>query len=60
MYISVLMISKSEFKFSGLRLFLGGKNMNFLFNSDIVNLLLKTIGDKDRRPNLRFFLFGVP
>ena len=36
--------------------FLGAVNMNLLFNSDIVNLLLKTKGGGDRRPNSVIFV----
>ena len=31
-----------------------GQNINLLFNSDIINYLLKTNGGKDKRPNLIF------
>ena len=30
---------------------LRGENMDLLFDSDIVNFLLKTKGERDRRPN---------
>ena len=32
------------------------QNVNLLFNSDIMNYLLKTNGGRDKRPNL-FFVF---
>ena len=32
------------------------QNINLLFNSDIVNYLLKTNGGRDKRPNLFFLL----
>ena len=38
------MVSKSVFKCSGPRSFPERDNMNMIFNSDIVNLLLKTSG----------------
>ena len=41
MYFSGLIVSKSELKCSSHH-FPGGKSMNLLFISDIVNLLLKT------------------
>ena len=41
------MVTKSELKSSDPRSFPGGVNMNLLFNSDIVNLLLKNnVGTK--------------
>ena len=35
------MVSKSDFKSNDLSWFLGGVNMNLLFDSGIVNLMLK-------------------
>ena len=35
--------------------FLGRENMDLVFNSDIVNLLLKTNARRDRRPNSVIF-----
>ena len=51
------MVSKSEFKsqWSGI-VPRDEENMNFLFNSDIVNLLLKTNVGKDKRPNFVIFI----
>ena len=36
--------------------FLGGQSICFLFNSDVDNLLLKTNGGEDRRPNFVIFV----
>ena len=56
MYISGLMVSYSKFQFSDRDHFLGGKSMDLLSNSDIMILLLKTNGERDRRPNFVIFL----
>ena len=56
MYISGLMVRKPKFQYSGPRCFPGGQNMDLLFNSDIVNLLLKTNRGRDRRPNFAVFV----
>ena len=50
MYISGLMISKSKYKSSSRRSFPGSGEYEFAFKSDIVKLLLKTNGGRDRRP----------
>ena len=34
-----------------------GQNIHLLFNSDIMNYLLKTNGGRDKRPNLFFVFF---
>ena len=39
--------------------FPGGQNIYLLLHSDIVNFLLKTNDEGDRRPNLLLMLFGV-
>ena len=46
------MVRKSEFKSNSTTSFPGMENMNLLFNSDIVNLLLKTNVGRDRRTNV--------
>ena len=46
------MVNKSEFKYNSPISFLGTENMNLLFNSDIVNLLLKTNVGRERRTNV--------
>ena len=46
------MVNKSEFKHNSPTSFLGTGNMNLLFNSDIVNLLLKTNVGRERRTNV--------
>ena len=40
------MVSKSDFKSNDLSWFLGGVNMNLLFDSGIVNLMLKPKGGR--------------
>ena len=47
MYISGLLVSKSELQLSSRDCFLGGENMDLLFSSDIMNLLLKTNGERE-------------
>ena len=54
MYISGLLVRKSELQLSSRDCFLGGENMDLLFNSDIMNLLLKTNGE--RGPNFVIFV----
>ena len=39
--------------------FPGGENMNLLYNSDIVSLLLKTNAGRDRRPNFVCLIFCI-
>ena len=46
------MVNKSEFKYNSPTSFPGTENMNLLFNSDIVNLLLKTNVGRERRANV--------
>ena len=48
------MVSKSEFKSRDR--FPGGESINFLFNSDIANLLLKTNEGRDRRSYFVIFV----
>ena len=52
-------VSKPKIQFSNPRSFRGVENMDLLFNSDIVNFLLKTNGGRHRRLNLIFLKFGV-
>ena len=49
------MVSKLKFQSVVRDRFLGGENMDLVFNSDIVNLLLKTNAGRDRRPNSVIF-----
>ena len=51
------MVSKSDFKSNDLSWFLGGVNMNLLFDSGIVNLMLK--GKGGGRQKLNFVIFVV-
>ena len=50
------MVSKPKFQYSDPRCFPGGENMDLLFNSDMVNLLLKINMSRDRRPNFALFV----
>ena len=36
--------------------FTGEQDVYWLFNSDVVNYLLKTTGERDRRPNFVIFV----
>ena len=50
------MVSKSKFQYSDPRSFPARENMDLLFNSDIVNLLLKGNGGSGRRPHFVIFV----
>ena len=50
------MVNASGFNTSDRRSFPGEGNMYLLFNSDIMNLLLKTNGERNRRPNFVIFV----
>ena len=59
MHIRGVVVRKSEFNPVVGDRFLGGENMNLLFISGIVNLLLKTNGGEAEGIILLFELFGV-
>ena len=50
------MVSKSELQLRNPRSFPGGENKSLLFNSDIVNFLLKASGRRGRRHNFVVFV----
>ena len=50
------MVSKSSSSSAVRDRFPGGENMNLLFNSDKVKLLLKNNGGRDRKPNFVVFV----
>ena len=59
MCYSGLMVRKSDYNIGGLGSFPEGTNKNFLFNSDIKNVLLK-INRGETEPNFVIFLVWSP
>ena len=59
MCYSGLMVSKSDYNIGALGSFPEGTNKNFLFNSDIKNILLKISGG-ETEPNFVIFLVWSP
>ena len=56
MYVNDLMVRITVFGFGGGPRSFPGRDINLLLNSGFVNVLLKTNGGRDRRPNFVIFI----